>query len=328
MTASIIILVKNGARYLSEVLAAVADQTTDIDVQIVAIDSGSVDGSLAILESYGVETVEIPPETFNHGETRNFGAQLTRKETEYLVYLTQDATPADEYWLDRLLAPLRSDPQVAGAFSRHIARSGSSPALVRQLTERWQTGQTVRMVKELPLDRSVYERNKLDYVYFSDTSSVIRRSVWEQIPFPPTGFGEDAAWADLALLAGQKIVFEPSSAVLHSHDFPIIEHLRQNVDHYGGMRSLFPEQVDLSWRDWARAFLAIPREVMADWRFLHDHPRFRDAHILRRARWVIHSPLWHIAATLGAWLGSQQARLPAWTRRSLSRQERVRRGYP
>src|SRR5690606_35698650 len=97
----------------------------------------------------------------------------------------------------------------------------------------------LRIVKEMPEARSVYERDRLYYAYFSDTSSAIRRSVWEAHPFPRTDFGEDAAWADRVLIAGFRIVFEPASRVIHSHDYPLLEQFRQNVDHSAGMRQLF-----------------------------------------------------------------------------------------
>jgi len=326
MTATIVLLVKNGAQYLSEVLDGIHRQTTDIPVRVLAVDSGSVDGSLDILAEHGVETIEIPSETFNHGGTRNLGAKLAGVDTDYVVYLTQDASPADASWLDTLVAPLRADPDVAGAFSRHIARPGSSPALVRQLTERWQSGQPTRLVKEMPEDQGEYQRNKLHYTYFSDTSSAIRRSVWEEIPFPRTDFAEDAAWADQVLLAGHRIVFEPASTVIHSHDYSLVEQFRQNVDHAAGMQKLFPAASRLDGWGWVRAFLAIPREVVADWRFMHLSPPFRGSPVLSMAVWAVHSPLWHAVSILGAWVGTHSSHLPARWWSLISRQERLRGG--
>ncbi len=94
---SIIILVKNGGPYLEEVLRGVFAQKMEEEFEVVAIDSGSVDKSKEILGRFPVRLKEIPPETFNHGETRNLGASLS--QGMYLVYLTQDAIPGNERWL-------------------------------------------------------------------------------------------------------------------------------------------------------------------------------------------------------------------------------------
>ena len=319
------ILVKNGAQYLSEVLCSVKDQKSPFDVRLLAIDSGSTDGSLSILERQGVETILIPPSDFNHGDTRNLAAELAGEETDFVVYLTQDATPADRCWLANLVAPLLLDVEVAGAFSRHLPRERSTPAQVRQLTQVWQSGQAQRIVKEMPHDSATYEQNQLFYAYFSDTSSVIRRSVWESIPFPRVHFAEDAAWADRVLRAGYRIVFEPASRVIHSHDYSLVEQFRQNVDHVAGMRKVFPGASDLSLATWLRVFGGIPREVLADWRFIAVSDRCRSSSPTRKLFWALHSPLWHLASVCGSWLGSRLDRLQ-FLEVLLSRQERLRRG--
>jgi len=63
---------------------------------------------------------------------------------------------------------------------------------------------------------------------FDNVSSCIRRSVWEETPFERTGFGEDVRWAGSVLEAGYKIVYEPRSAVLHSHERGALYDLRRH----------------------------------------------------------------------------------------------------
>ena len=109
---SIILLTKNGHRYIKEVLDAVISQTQPPAREVILIDSGSTDGTWEIASSFPISTHRIPPEEFNHGETRNLGARLASPQSRYLVYLTQDATPL-EGWLENLLRPLRADKLVA-----------------------------------------------------------------------------------------------------------------------------------------------------------------------------------------------------------------------
>ena len=48
-----------------------------------------------------VKIHRILPEEFDHGGTRNLGAEMS--DAEILVYMTQDAMPADQFLIERLL---------------------------------------------------------------------------------------------------------------------------------------------------------------------------------------------------------------------------------
>ena len=113
---SILLVTKNGARYLAEVLDGIRRQRGSFRVEeIIAVDSGSRDGSVEILRAAGAQVMTIPAAAFGHGKTRNLVA--SHAHGDYLVFLTQDATPARADWLENLLAPLVADPLVVGAYS-------------------------------------------------------------------------------------------------------------------------------------------------------------------------------------------------------------------
>ncbi|MET0817988.1 MAG: glycosyltransferase family A protein, partial [Solirubrobacteraceae bacterium] len=103
--ASVVIPVKDGARYLEEVLAAVLAQEPGIEVLV--IDSGSRDGSPAIARAAGAELLQIEPGSFGHGRTRNLGAERT--SGELICFLTQDATPLPG-WLAAYQEAFKLDP--------------------------------------------------------------------------------------------------------------------------------------------------------------------------------------------------------------------------
>jgi rhamnosyltransferase len=52
--------------------------------------------------------------------------------------------------------------------------------------------------------------------------------VWEEIPFEQTVFGEDLRWGKSAVEAGYKVVYEPRSAVFHSHERGAMYDLRRH----------------------------------------------------------------------------------------------------
>ena len=173
---SIIILVKNGGAHLEEALERVFSQKVECEFEVVAIDSGSRDNSKEILGRFPVRVQEISPAAFNHGETRNLGASLA--EGSYLVYLTQDAIPWDDHWLERLVEPLQEDPMVAGAFSSHRPRKDCPLMEKRQILETELTSGKMKRVN-VAIGNPAYERSPYPFIWFSNTSSCIRKTVWE-----------------------------------------------------------------------------------------------------------------------------------------------------
>lgn len=308
-TVSVIILTKNAGRYIREQLEAIFGQEGVSGLEVVIVDSGSRDDTLAIVSRYPTRVMEISPEEFNHGETRNFGAR--ESAGEQLVFLTQDATPAGPRWLANLLGPLERDRSVAGAFSRHIPRPGCSLPLARQLEEDWpQGGGKERIVKRVA-SREEFETDKAFYSYFANTSSCLRRSVWEEFPFRDVEFGEDADWAERVLVAGYAIVYEPTSAVYHSHDYSLKEQLRQHFDYGRFIRSsrLAPP---ITLRRTAKTFLVSLRE---------------DSSYIRREGLpcgaVFSCVPFHAACVLGRWMGEHSKRMPGSLVAALSRQRNI-----
>ena len=65
----------------------------------------------------GVQVFHISKEEFDHGRTRAQAAEMA--DSEFLIFFTQDAVPADRYTVENLLKPFR-DPQVAAVYGRQL----------------------------------------------------------------------------------------------------------------------------------------------------------------------------------------------------------------
>lgn len=321
---SIIILAKNAERYLDEILQAIFQQQCDFTFEVILIDSGSKDNTLQIAKDYPVRVIPIRPETYNHGETRNLGMQESSRNSQFIVYLTQDATPLNEHWLKNLIRPLHEESEAAGVFSRHIPRPGSSVSPVRQLVQLTPTGSEERIEKQMPSSQEEYEENRIFYVWFSNTSSALRKDVWENHPFKKVDFAEDALWADEVIQAGYKIIFEPDSAVVHSHDYNLIEQFRQNVDHHRAMYRLFKLNDLRDNRIWLKQYAGIPLQSWKDYKFTIDSPYFRDVRWKRKIWGIIRSPFWYFATISGGLVGTYFDKFPKSLTRIVSRQERIK----
>jgi len=81
---SVVIPVKNGGKTIKECLDGIFTQSLAHMVEVILIDSGSTDNTLDIARKYPVQITRIHPSAYNHGETRNLGAEIAKGE--FIVY--------------------------------------------------------------------------------------------------------------------------------------------------------------------------------------------------------------------------------------------------
>ena len=101
---SVIVPTRNGGERLGLALREILRQQIDVAFEVLCVDSASDEENLARMRRFPVRIESIPPESFNHGLTRDLGARLARGRV--LVFLNQDAVPVDYLWLHRMTAPL------------------------------------------------------------------------------------------------------------------------------------------------------------------------------------------------------------------------------
>jgi rhamnosyltransferase len=238
----------NAGPEFPEILGAMRDQRLDRSLEILVIDSGSTDGTAEFLRRQPVRLIEIANSEFNHGLTRNLGIREARGEI--VVLATQDARPADGQWMQRLVDCF-ADPRVAGAYSRQIPRPDANP-FIRDRLNGWMAAAEAPRVQSVA-NRAEFDAlsplEKLARVAFDNVSSSVRRQFALEIPFRKRRFGEDLDWAYRTLLAGYRIVYEPRSRVIHSHNRSIwYEFKRVYLDHQN-LHRLFGVHTIPCWRD-------------------------------------------------------------------------------
>jgi rhamnosyltransferase len=218
LKASIVIPTLNAGPLFVRSLDAIRLQKTDFEFEVLVVDSGSNDGTVEVAERYGASVHRIHKSEFGHGETRNLGTSLTGGE--YVVLTVQDAVPFDRNWLAAMVENLERDEEVVGVYGRQIPHLHAGP-LTRATINGQASASPERAEKYLDADSRLDElppRRRRRLCAFDNVSSCIRRSVWEDIPFEKTKFGEDLRWGKRVMEAGYKLVYEPRSAVFHSHE--------------------------------------------------------------------------------------------------------------
>jgi rhamnosyltransferase len=238
---SVVIPVKNAVRILPEVIDRVLSQKTEWPFEVIVIDSGSQDGTAEYLRNLDtVRLIEISPSDFGHGRTRNLGVSIS--SSQFVAFLTHDAVPKDDFWLANLVAVAETDTQIAGVFGRHVARDDASPYTKYDLDRHFDGFGKLPLVHSRALDEALYETEqgwRQIMHFYSDNNSLMRRSVWETIPYPDVEFAEDQLWARAVIEAGYKKAYCADAVVIHSHDYGLREQFSRAFDESRNFRKYF-----------------------------------------------------------------------------------------
>lgn len=264
---SIALLTKNGGPRLRECLQAISAQKADFPFEILAIDSGSTDGTTdALASTPGLTLVRIAPQDFQHGRSRNLAMRLAKGAR--VLFLTQDAVPADESWLANWVAFMDAHPQVAGAFGHQVPHLDADPLEALEVTLHFGSfggGDCIFRPPGPELESAHWSQRSRSH-FFSNVNSCINRWAWDQVPFPEIDFGEDQAWACQAQKSGLLTAYARHAVVRHSHDYGPVELFRRRYDEARFMRRYFGYRLVPTWGEamqQARAHAAMFRQELA-----------------------------------------------------------------
>ncbi len=217
---SVIVPTLNAEFELPLLLNKLKEQKTNID-ELIVIDSESDDNTVAICREYKeIKLIQIKRSEFDHGKTRD--SALRESTGDIVVFLTQDAIPANEDMIGNLVAPF-SDDSIAISTGRQIAKQNAS--------------RMERLIREFNYPEKGYIRTKADIpnmgiktFFSSDVCAAYRKSTYLELggfEFP-IKTNEDMLFAAKAINAGYGISYTADALVYHSHNFSLKEQYRRN----------------------------------------------------------------------------------------------------
>jgi glycosyltransferase involved in cell wall biosynthesis len=163
--------------------------------EVVALDSGSRDGTLELLARRPVRVERLAGEGWSYGRALNAGAGTARGAL--LVYLSAHCRPLDERWLAQLVAPF-ADPATVATFGRQVPVPGVNPI------------EAMTTVRNFPPSGP-------PAVLFSTANGAVRRAAVLARPFDEEiAIAEDHLWAR-DVRAPERIAYVAAAAVEHSH---------------------------------------------------------------------------------------------------------------
>jgi len=196
---SIVIRAYNEEKHITRLFEGIQMQTVG-DVEVILVDSGSTDSTVAIAQEHRAKVVHIQPQEFTFGRSLNIGIRSASREL--LVIASAHVYPIYPDWLERLLEPFK-DPQVALAYGRQRG------------------AETTRFSEHQIFARWFPEHSDLrqTHPFCNNANAAIRRPLWEQHPYDETLTGlEDLAWASWATREGHALAYVAEAEIAHVHD--------------------------------------------------------------------------------------------------------------
>lgn len=199
MKLSVVIRCRNEAATLHQVLESLRLQQCDFEWEIILVDNESSDNSIEIARQYGACIVSITAAEFTYGRALNLG--FAKARGELVMPLSAHTLLIGTTCLTEAVKPF-TDPQVAGARCIAVDSSGRlanwfAPIDLQKPEYHVENSSAVPV-----FDPAQWQGKR----HFSNTCSVIRRAVWEQMPFSENiETAEDRLWSLQALEAGYKI---------------------------------------------------------------------------------------------------------------------------
>ncbi len=173
-------------------------------------------------EHHNITVKHLSKREFDHGRTRNHGVKLS--DADVFVMMTQDAMPADEFLLERLLESLRGE-KVAVAYARQLSGkdSGEAERYTRQFN--YPAESRVKTKADLP-------ELGIKTFFCSNVCAAYRRDVFDKLGgfVNRAIFNEDMLYAAKAVEAGYGIAYAAQAKVYHSHNYTYRQQFKRNFD--------------------------------------------------------------------------------------------------
>jgi glycosyltransferase involved in cell wall biosynthesis len=196
---SLIIRCFNEEKHIGRLLNGIKQQTEQ-DGEIILVDSGSTDSTVAIAERFEVKVVQIKPEEFSFGYALNVGCEAA--DGDYLIFASAHVYPLYKDWIEKLLVPF-AEEKIALCYGRQVGDKTTKYA-ERQILRQW-----------FP-ERSNFRQT---IPFCNNANAAIRKDLWQELRYDESLTGlEDLDWAKRAISKGHTLAYTADAPIVHVHD--------------------------------------------------------------------------------------------------------------
>ena len=173
--------------------------------------------------SDAMEVHHLTKEEFDHGGTRARAAELS--DSDVMVFMTQDAMPADRELLAELLKALDQEENIAAAYARQLPNAECS--FVERYTRAFNYPDTSLVKTKADLDKY-----GIKTFFCSNVCAAYKKDIYEKQGgfVRRTIFNEDMIYAGGLIQAGYGIAYAAEARVIHSHNYICMQQFHRNFD--------------------------------------------------------------------------------------------------
>ena len=191
----------NEQQHLHELLSQIKKQKKDgFEIEVVLIDSGSIDKTIEIAKSFGCRITSIEKNQFTFGRSLNMGSDFSNGDI--LVYISGHCIPVSDKWLADLVKPIING--IAGySYGRQMGRD------------------TTKFSERRLFQKYFPNKSKIPQEGFfcNNANSAIKRSVWFKYMFNEEITGlEDMELSKRYYIEEGNIAYVADASVYHIHN--------------------------------------------------------------------------------------------------------------
>lgn len=200
-------------------------------------DSSSTDGTLDIIREYNSPDRILLNDSSDYNPGRVLNEAVQQVEADILVFLNSDATPVNEYWLEKLIEPL-NDSTIGAVYGRQVGRPDCRSLFIKDTERAFGDGREA--------SRWLH--------FFSMANSAARRSIMLKNPFETQiQYSEDIDWSYRLRLSGYRILYVKDSIATHSHNYTLKQSYHRHFGEGSAEAWIFRKgELGLNW---GRTFL-------------------------------------------------------------------------
>ena len=193
------------------------------NISLLIIDSGSNDKYKNEIKDMNCLVKKIDAKTFNHGGTRQMGADMFPDKDIY-IYLTQDAILADEYAINNIVKVFDND-NIGCAYGRQLPHKGATIFAIHARLFNYKNKSYIYTIKDK-------EKYGMKTAFNSNSFAAYRRKALKDVGGFPTDtiLSEDMYVTAKMLLKNWSVAYCADAKVYHSHNYTIWQEFKRYFD--------------------------------------------------------------------------------------------------
>ncbi len=219
----VIIPVYHPGKEFSVLLERLTEQTAAIH-RIIAMNTEENYWNKELEQKYPLlEVHHLKKSEFDHGGTRAWAAELS--DAEIMVFMTQDAVPADRNLIENLVKALEKEKMIAAAYARQLPNEMCSFAERYTRSFNYPEKSYVRTQRDL----SSYG---IKTFFCSNVCAAYKKEIYQELGgfVRKTIFNEDMIYAGKLIQMGYGIAYAADAKVIHSHNYSCMQQFHRNFD--------------------------------------------------------------------------------------------------